>query len=470
MKFTVHGPAVTRGALVRFPAQWVARPQLERELSISNGAYWTAVQSGAPTEGIPAKLRLWREDGPDLLVPRHYTPRYIGEGLRRYVRQGSRPFSLERPHPRSDAGLKHVITLRDSVQEEASQALHATTMDKILALACGKGKTVVALHAALEGQRLPLLVVVHTNALMDQWRERINEFWPGASVGRIQQDECTWKGYPVAIAMLHTLVRRKFSPQFYAYWKLAVFDEVHRLGAGHFSSVCSMFPCERWGLSATLRREDGMDKVIQLHLGQVAFQDLTQPLKPRVYFVSTGIRVNERKYMFRRGRINLSRLMSDLADRDDRNRLILEWVHKAASAGRTILVLGERLSQLHYLYENTECASKSLHVGSMKPEERRDALKHQVVFATQHLAKEGLDRPAFDTLFILFPFGGQGRAQQSVGRILRVHGGKKSPRVFVFEDSIGILQALAHKLRRHLKAMDFSVGNVDRGSSGMEKS
>ena len=51
----------------------------------------------------------------------------------------------------------------------------------------GWGKTVfcLGLVATLE---VPTLVVVHKKFLMDQWRERIEKFLPGAKVGHAQED------------------------------------------------------------------------------------------------------------------------------------------------------------------------------------------------------------------------------------------------------------------------------------------
>ena len=164
------------------------------------------------------------------------------------------------------------------------------------------------------------------------------------------------------------------------------------------------------------------------------------------------------RYIFRGGRVNLAQLTTTLADHPVRNKLIMHWLDRAVTDGRTVLVLGERLSQLSALCEAmTSTDSKAIHVGSMSQEERRDALTKRVVFATQHLAKEGLDRPEFDTLFILIPFGGDGRLQQSVGRILRTCEGKKEPRVLIFEDDISIIRALGNKMRRNLKRMGYNA-------------
>lgn len=456
LKVRLDLPCVRVGSMKTVPRWAVDIEQVKHDLTVRNGAYWTAAQNGLATDGLSAYIELFTEDeATDLIhVPRHYELPFLpGKHLHEW--------DLRYPYTRS-AGVDHHIQLRDEVQAEASSTLSGSEQDKILTLACGKGKTVVSLHAAAEGHRFPLLIVVHTNALLDQWRKRISEFYkiPLEEVGHIQGKTVRWRGCRVAVAMLHSLVLKKYESEFYTYWRQVVFDEAHRLGADMFSKASTLFPCERWGLSATVNRPDGMDKVFRLHLGAVGYTNLEQPLQPKVYFVQTNIYTDVGRFMFRRGRVNMPRLTSWLAENDTRNSIITRYVNRMADQGRTILVLGERLNQLHELLACARSSSKSLYIGSMDRRTREDALEQQVVFATQQIAKEGLDRSAFDTLFILVPFGGEGRLQQSVGRILRTHDGKKTPKVVVFVDDISIIGALGRKMRRWVEGQGYEVKDI----------
>lgn len=448
-------PVISLGAMVRVPSRFVDLDATRDALKVRNAAYWQALQTGAPTAGLEPYLEVFRETDDWIEVPRHFDIPLLAPLPRRYTP------ATEAHRQARQAPIHPLIQPRDPVQDASIEALKAGTLqDKILALGCGKGKTFVSLYAAATSGRFPLLIVVHTNALLDQWRQRITDFLglEGEEIGHIQGPTVRWRGHRVAVAMLHSLVQKQYEQEFYDYWRLIVFDECHRIGAQTFVKAAAMFSGERWGLSATLKRQDGMDKAIQLHLGKVVYEDLSQPLTPKIYIVPTGVQLNMQRYIFRGGRVNLSQLMTTLADHQARNGQILQWLDKAVKKGRTVLVLGERLSQLSYLCEAmTSTESKAIHVGSMSQEERRDALTKQVVFATQHLAKEGLDRPEFDTLFILIPFGGDGRLQQSVGRILRTCPGKQDPNVLIFEDDISIIRSLGNKMRRNLKRMGYTA-------------
>lgn len=468
---TSDTPRAVVGAMVYVPKSFLDVDRVKAELTVKNDVYWQTLAMGAPTEGMSPTYELWEESEETMRVPRHYLEQ----------RSASRFPVLKKPllnvlDQRRTRGkrLPHRITLRDQVQAEASLALSSTNDDKIVSLACGKGKTVVALHAASEGDRFPLLIVVHTNALMDQWRENrdehgeliggIKKFYglEDHEIGRVQGPVADWKGKKVVVAMLHTLVLKTFSFEFYAYFRLVIFDEVHRLGAWFFAKAAAMFLAERWGLSATVDREDKMDHVFRLHLGKVVYEDLSQPLEPEVFFVDTGLQVDMSKFTMRSGRVNLSKLQTHLSEHEKRNALILSWIRKASAQDRTIIVLGERLAQLHEMAETlqAEGMDASVYVGATKKDERREALKSKIIFATQQIAKEGLDKGALDTEFILVPFGGKGRLQQSVGRILRKHATKKKPIVVVFEDNIGIIGALSRKMRRFIRGFGYEPKDV----------
>jgi superfamily II DNA or RNA helicase len=591
------GPSSTKqlevyGGLKRVPKEGTDVGQVKIDLHIKNGKFFATQGFGATTAGIQSHVDLWREDNEYLYVPRHYeVPRLPDSDPLFRV-------DLRYPYDRPIV-IPHSIKYRDESQQEAVRALLADEEDKILCLACGKGKSFSSLGAASEGNRFPLLIVVHTNALMDQWRDNVKIAYglKDEEIGHVQGPKKDWEGKKVVIAMLHSLTLKEYPPQFYVYFRLVISDECfpagtlvdgrriedirigdtvtsfdpesgltdqklvthvfvkqalcghllrvtyddgrsvvctpehpffthigwvpasslrqsdacgivvsedervlewarvesieihqrrsdggfgevcptgyvynlevadyhtytangvvvhncHRLSAELFSRMCEMFPCERWGLTATVEREDGMSVVFKKHFGNICYQDLTQALSPIVFFVKTGVVKDSERYKSRYGsQFNLSKLITDLADDDYRNLMIADRIRKDLSEGRTILVLGERISQLHFLHDEISFESKSLHIGAMKAEARKEALTKKLVFATHQLAKEGLDRPAFDTLYILIPFGGSGRLQQSLGRILRTCVGKKQPIARVFVDDIGIIKSLGRKMSKWL--------------------
>jgi superfamily II DNA or RNA helicase len=66
--------------------------------------------------------------------------------------------------------------------------------------------------------------------------------------------------------------------------------------------------------------------------------------------------------------------------------------------------------------------------------------KKKYLFATYSLAKEGLDIPCLERLFMVTPQKDYAVITQSIGRIARVSEGKAEPIVYDFVDNIGYLQ------------------------------
>lgn len=441
------------GATQRVRKDVVNEIKLKYDLELSNGAYWAKQAVGANASEEEAILRLWEEDESYFYVPRHYTIPLL---------DGYEPLYVDARPVWKEYGFPCPAEPRDAIQAAAISSLLADSDDKVLCLSCGRGKSYAAIKAACSGNRLPALVIVHTEALMDQWKAQIQLFTglKESDIGHVQGPRCDYEGKPFSMAMLHSISMRKYPAEMYGNYRTVVFDESHKLGASLFSKACHLFPGERWALSATPKRSDGNEAVLWHHMSGICYSNLEQDLQPLVWFIHTGIDTQLGRFYGRNGQINLPRLTNWTCKHEERNALILRYIERAAGQGRTILVLGERIQQLYDLHEACQVDSKSVHVGEMGQEERRDALRAQVVFASQQLAKEGLDRPAFDTLFILVPFGGEGRLQQSVGRILRIHGAKKDPYVLIFVDAHGVSTALARKMRRWFDGQDFQVKDI----------
>ena len=282
---------------------------------------------------------------------------------------------------------------------------------------------------------VPTLVIVHKEFLLNQWRDRINQFLPGARVGIVQQDRCEFKGCSVAIAMIHSLVGdRDYGSDFWEWPGLVLVDEVHRLGADTWSRASTKFNA-RWriGVSATPRRKDGAEAVFFHQIGPVIYLSEEQRLKPKVRRVWTDFKLVQTPTL-NPEIISKNVLLKFLCSNAARNKLIAEQIVLAVVAGRKPIVLSERLNHLDLMEalfkqqwktgQTVPVPSTGFYVGGMKEEELETAAEAQVIFATRQFAEEGLDIPALDTIFLTVPFSD---VDQAVGRILRPFDGKKDP-------------------------------------------
>jgi superfamily II DNA or RNA helicase len=415
-----------------------------------------------PTNGTvyaKAGIKLWDESVDHLIVPKYYIdPVDYG----RYDFEFVKLDQVEFPKTK----IQHRVTPRDASQATAIETL--TRSDHgILNLACGKGKTTIALAAAAN-VGTPTIVIVNNRSLMTQWEEMVRKHWSyQGSIGRVQQSEFEWK-HPIVVAMIHTLANKskEWPAEFRRYFGVAIFDEVHHLSAPTFVQTADLFFGRRWGLTATATRADGLEVAIHHHLGPVIYSDLAQSLVPDIWFISTDVAPKtalDATHLFcdRSGLENLAKIRGWLGKHELRNRIIREEIKKAQKSGRKILAVTHSRDQAELLHE--QYPGSGLCTGKMKAEERLKMVQERpVTFATIQIASEALDVPSLDTLFVLTPFGDHNALQQCLGRIQRSHPGKKQPMAVILEDNISYCHALCGKMRRYMREKAYPFKKIRR--------
>lgn len=322
----------------------------------------------------------------------------------------------------------------------------------ILQAAPGWGKT--AFSAFLIARlKMPTLVVVHKDFLLNQWVERMRQFLDAPKIGTIKQATCDFSGKQVVVAMVQSLVAREYPKPLYDWPGMVIFDEVHRAPARTWVKAITLFRARyRFGLTATPRRADGAEAAFFEHIGPIIFRASERRLKPMVKRVWTGFRPKGSAVRICKGS-NKALILRFVCASTERNRLIVSQMHRAAKAGRKLLVLSDRLKHLEALKMMFErgwptedlggCPSTAMYVGSTSKADREEAIKADVIFATTQLVSEGFDVPPLDTLFLTTPISD---VEQAVGRILRPHPGKKDPVVVDFrDDAIPLFERMGQK-------------------------
>ena len=117
-------------------------------------------------------IQLWEDVGEHLVVPREFVPR-------KELGQFGFPIISTAPPPPPPVHFKSRIVLDAKLPGRTLQHDAATAMIQstggLLNLACGKGKTVLALYLISQRQT-PTLVIVNNTTLINQWREQIEKF------------------------------------------------------------------------------------------------------------------------------------------------------------------------------------------------------------------------------------------------------------------------------------------------------
>lgn len=411
-------------------------------------------------------LQLWEESPHHLAVPREYL-------LREDYGTLTFPIVDMTPHDFPRARFKSNLVLdAKAPQEQTQRKAFSVLKDRkngLLQLACGKGKTCLALHKiAHEGKNA--LIIVNQSTIMDQWGRAICDFLEfEGGVGTIQGKTWDWK-HPITVAMLHTLARHpdQVTPEMRRWFGLVVWDEVHHLSAPYFCVTANMFTGMRLGLTATANREDGTEVIYNYHLGEVFYKDLMQTVKPNIVFRQIPFSIPPEDYLERvidkRGNPNISKLRTYVGtEMEDRNVAIARDIQAALDSGRKILALShsvEQLKKMQEMFQSTG-ADCGLCTGQQKVVQRWQALRDkQLIFGTHQLVMEAIDEDSLDTLYWMTPFGsqhpegGKNALQQGMGRIqgYRFREGMKHPLVVIFDDIyIKHFHRMCNKLRQQLR-------------------
>lgn len=363
-----------------------------------------------------------KDDG-TVVVPRCY-------GVRRF---GASCESLNSGEP-FDLSFKGTLLDRQTKAFDASiKALSEPPHAGILVLPCGFGKTVVSIAiAASLGRRT--MVVVHKEFLLEQWRERIAQFLPGATIGIVQGPRCEIDK-DFVIAMVQSLSTKDYDSNAFDSIGTIVVDEAHHMAARLFSEIFFRLNSKHvLGLTATPKRKDGCSAILNLHMGEFAHQE-----EDVVNFATILTVLYKSPWQSRRDQElsppETQRLKTKLTRDAARNNLVLEWTTKASDVKRRVLVLSDRVAHLENLLEGFSRlrpeVSSALYIGGMKKAQRDEASTCAVIFGTFSLAQEGLDIPSLDTLVLATPASD---VTQAVGRILRAAPDKASPLVLDIHD------------------------------------
>ncbi len=334
-------------------------------------------------------------------------------------------------------------------QQLAADAMAAHDIG-VLAATTAFGKTVLA--AWLIARRgVNSLVLVHRQQLLEQWVERLATFLdvPAKSIGRLGGGRKTLTGR-MDVALIQSLVRKGVVHDCVGSYGHLVVDECHHLPASSFELVARRAKASYvTGLSASTTRKDGHQPIIFMQCGPVRFRDnarkqaASRPFTHHVLVRPTGFRAPDLPAAD--SRAEFQRLYEALTQSPSRNQLICNDVIAAAQAGRFPLVLTERTEHLQLLA--TQLSAAIPHVitlrGGLGRKQIRAAMaslaqvpdnQPRVLLATGRYIGEGFDEPRLDTLFLTLPVSWRGTIAQYVGRLHRLHEGKREVQVYDYAD------------------------------------
>ena len=397
-----------------------------------------------------------------VLVPRYY-------GLSRF---GSPTRDVRHDYVRTPH-ITFMGRLRDATRQPEAFAAGVKAFEEqgggVLSLPCGYGKTTVALALSAH-LKARTMIVVHKEFLANQWVEKIKEFCPEASIGRVQGDQFDIEK-DFVIAMIQTMCMREFETKAFDSIGLLVVDEAHHIGAPAFSQfMFKICPKYTLGLTATPERKDGLTRLLYWFLGPEFFRiERTNQKTTRVVALKyTCDAFKEAPPVTRFGKLNMAGMVNIVTELESRNALIVKTTLEALDGGRRVLILSDRREHC-FLLQNMIGSKAKLYIGGMKEADLAESAKSPVVVATFQLAHEGLDIPILDTVILATP---KSDIKQSIGRIMRETAGKlNDPLIYDIVDHWSVFYSMYRKRCAVYREGGFEISSDGTGvpSEGPEE-
>lgn len=350
----------------------------------------------------------------------------------------------------------------------------------------GSGKSLTAIKLIHDLSPEKSIILVDKIELFNQWSDDIED-WLGIRCGRIGNGK--WTEGRITVATVQTLWKalkdRKVSREWFEQWSCVIVDECHHVTAVTLQEVVGLFTARiREGVSATPDREDGKFEIALNILGEVFYKDDQDELrkqgvlvKPHVEAINTnfdftywgdhevdhdeGCDVPGCKKIGTRHahQNNYQDLKSALVGDYARNIRVCAAVFSQCGERHHHLIVSDEVRQLEEIgtiltskkavealdeIDGRELPPIFLLTGRV-PKARRKRMVREIKNADDAIilstvAKEGLDIPAIDRIYIPFPSASGRKVEQWIGRGTRVRKGKRETIIFDFVDiNVGVL-------------------------------
>lgn len=355
----------------------------------------------------------------------------------------------------------------------------ARTNNCLLISGTGSGKTQMGI-ALIKRLGLRTLWITHTQDLLDQSKNRFKQYFNN-EIGEIAEGKVNIQD--MTFALIQTL--SKIDLDLYKdLFDVIIIDEVQHLSTNitnttMYEKVLSKLNANyRYGLTATLHRADGLEKVIEeliSHDKYIVEEKDLKKLKAKinnVYYkekvekVVVGIdeytnhEIYSLPYLDTDGTINYTKLINYLTSDNKRTMFIVNLVKSLKDKKVMILTHRKALCErLNALLDNSIYLASNL--SRNKRIEVIEAFKenrYKVFIATYQLAREGLDIPMLDTLVLATPIKDEAVVIQSIGRIERTWENKVDPEVYdIVDTDIAYCLGLKKQRNKILKRYKYVV-------------
>ena len=363
----------------------------------------------------------------------------------------------DKTNPGNNIAVSFNGKLRDEQQIATDELLKNDI--GVLSATTAFGKTVIASYL-ISQRKVNTLILVHTQALLTQWKKSLEEFlhfditppeiskgrgrravW--SPVGMLGAQKNTLHGI-VDVAIIQSALSDGEAKDFVKDYGMVIVDECHHVSAVNFEKVLKNANAKYvYGLTATPTRQDGHHPIIFMQCGSIRYKvDAKEQAEKRPFEHYLIPRFTSFRSVADK---TITALYKELSDNISRNTLIADDVIEALNEGRTPIILTERREHIEVLKSLLagKCENIITLFGNTSQKEKRETLRKLeaipkaeklLIIATGKYVGEGFDFPRLDTLFLALPIAWKGKVAQYTGRLHRNYEGKTEVRVYDYVD------------------------------------
>ena len=456
--------------------------QFKRMAAFNNPDFFKAQAMRMPTYDKPRVIYGFDETEDTLILPRGCEENV----LQVLSRQNVKVVLQDQRTSGRDIDVKFSGELRE---EQVSAVQEMLKYEQgVLAATTAFGKTVIGAYL-IAARKVNTLILVHNKQLLEQWKERLNDFLVineelpesinhkrGKKVTRLIGEIGGGKNKSqgiVDVAIIQSLVRKDEMKELVKTYGMIIVDECHHVSAFSFEQVIKGAMAKYvYGLTATPTRQDGHHPIIYMQCGPIRYkvdakkQAEERPfehyLMPRLTpFKMPTDSIND-KY-------GIGTIYKALSESKLRNNLIIGDVVHALSKGRTPIVISERTDHVQYLAESLrkQCKNVIVLTGKLKNREKLEMIERlqampsnepMIIIATGRYIGEGFDFPRLDTLFLAMPISWKGTLAQYAGRLHRTYENKEDVFIYDYVDiHVETLEKMYHKRMKGYASIGYKV-------------
>ena len=465
------------------------KPRLQNKIrrlaAYNNPEYFRNQGMGISTFGIPRIVYSGEDTEQFIAIPRGCLNK-----LCKNLKSSNIDYSVE---DKRNTGKEINVSFAGELYPEQQDAVNSLTGHDfgVLAAATGFGKTVVGSYLISE-RKVNTLILVHNNEIMQNWINDLERFlvikedYPQymtktgrvktrkSLIGRLTGAHNSMTGI-IDVAMVTSLGSGDSIKPFVKDYGMVIMDECHHGAAESIEAVLSKVNAKYvYGLTATVKREDGKDKTVLMQFGPVRFR-FTAKDKIRLQGMEHILEPRFTPIISTKEKLTLNEAYEIVVNSDFRNSLIASDIEACIKQGHTPLVLSKRKAQIDVLFEKVK--DKADHVlvltGGKKQSERKELRERLssiseseslIILATGQYIGEGFNCSRLDMLFLAMPIAWDGNVEQYTGRLNRSHDGKNRVTVIDYVDHhIEMFANMYNKRLRTYKRIGYELSqDVER--------